>query len=1029
MEVGEWLRGLGLDQYEEKFRDNKIDAEVLPQLTTDDLKEIGVVAVGDRRKLLAAISALAGATPSPNLAAPQAKSAPAKAHQVSAERRPVTVMFCDLVGSTGLAARLDAEDWRDLVSAYLDQASATVTGFGGHVLKRLGDGLMALFGYPHAQENDAERAVRAALAIQFALRELNSRNASKGAPELSVRIGIELGPVVVDSTGEVFGDAPNIAARAQAAAEPGSVLITGNVQRQVAGLFVAEEFGAHELKGVPEPVALYRVIRTSGGGRRGGARTVTPFIGREEELGVLARRWERARGGDGQLMLVVGEPGIGKSRLIEEFRSGLGETPHTWVEWSSSQLLQNTSFHPIVEWGRQRFGSDLLAEQRLADLENTLRLIGLDAVENAPLLAPLVDIPLPPDREPTLAPEELRRRQLAALVAWVLAGARSQPVALAFEDLQWADPSSLDLMRALAERGGQAPLLIIATARPEFRAPWSLRSHHSVISLAPLDRVQVRQMVGELASLHALSKEVMDGVSERTGGVPLFIEEVTRLLLERGEQGGVQAIPPTLQQSLAARLDRLGPAREVAQIGAVLGRDFAYPLLRDIAELDELALQASLERLADADILFVEGGAPQSNYRFKHALIQDAAYESLLKSRRQALHRRAADALSGRLQSAAAEPEAIAHHFTEAGLDDLAIEWWGKAGDQALRRSAFQEAISHLGKAIEMADKATDAVPGFAGGAKPITRERLKLQTDYGQAVMWSKGYAAEETKAALERAHSLLSVGTGNPAERCISIYSQWVGKLTAGEMELARLLAESMRREADDAALKMEARAARRILGFSCTLMGDFREARDLLTNVLRAYDPACDRESRFRFTMDTRIGAMIYLAISTWHFGDAAEAQKLVSEATSDAVATGHAGTLANGCGVAAIFDVIRGDARAARTAALISSEVGQEHGDGVLYRAQRPSDQLGGRTARRSAVGRFEASEGADPLHRTGQQSPRASNAGAACRIRLPGTACRRGFGRDRRGNSPRRSNRRAVDGLNVASNSRRSPSQA
>ncbi|HZZ22049.1 MAG TPA: adenylate/guanylate cyclase domain-containing protein [Roseiarcus sp.] len=336
MEVIEWLRGLGLEQYEEKFRDNKIDAEVLPQLTADDLKEIGVVAVGDRRKLLAAISALAGAAPSPNLTAPQAKPAPAKARQVSAERRPVTVMFCDLVGSTGLAARLDAEDWRDLVSAYLDQASATVMGFGGHVLKRLGDGLMALFGYPHAQENDAERAVRAALAIQLALRELNSRNASKGTPELSVRIGIELGPVVVDATGEVFGDAPNIASRAQAAAEPGSVLITGNVHRQVAGLFVAEECGAHELKGVPEPVDLYRVVRTSGGGRRGGARTLTSFIGREDELGVLARRWERARGGDGQLTLVVGEPGIGKSRLIEEFRSRLGETPHTWVEWSSS---------------------------------------------------------------------------------------------------------------------------------------------------------------------------------------------------------------------------------------------------------------------------------------------------------------------------------------------------------------------------------------------------------------------------------------------------------------------------------------------------------------------------------------------------------------------------------------------------------------------------------------------------------------------------------------------------------------------
>ena len=338
------------------------------------------------------------------------------------------------------------------------------------------------------------------------------------------------------------------------------------------------------------------------------------------------------------------------------------------------------------------------------------------------------------------------------MTAWVLAGARSQPVVLAFEDLHWADPTSLDLLRALADRGAQAPLLLLATTRPEFRAPWSLRPHHSLISLSPLDRAGVARMVGEISARHALSKELIEGVNERTGGVPLFVEEVTRLLVERGEQGGVQAIPPTLQQSLAARLDRLGPAREVAQIGAVLGRDFVYALLRDVAEIDEQALQASLDRLADADLLFVEGAPPQANYRFKHALIQDAAYESLLKSRRQGLHRRAADVLV----EAKAEPEAIAHHFTEAGLDDAAIEWWGKAGDQALRRSAFQEAIAHLGKAIAMADKARGRQLHREQETRLPTHRRVKLQTDYGQAVMWSKGFAAEETKAAFARATEL---------------------------------------------------------------------------------------------------------------------------------------------------------------------------------------------------------------------------------------------------------------------------------
>ena len=380
MDVAVWLRSLGLSRYEVAFSDNSIDADILPDLTDGDLAQLGVN-LGDRKRLLKAIASLGAIKPAAQPTTPPRPSSPGDA----AERRPITVMFCDLVGSTSLAARLDAEDWRNLVGAYLDEASQAVTGFGGHVLKRLGDGLMALFGYPHAQENDAERAVRAALAIQRALAELNARNAGTRAPQLIARIGLESGPVVVDATGEVFGEAPNVAARVQGAAEPGAILITAAVQRQTAGLFVAEDFGAHELKGVSEPVTLYRIVRASGGGRRGGARALTPLVGREEELDILSRRWERARSGEGQLALVVGEPGIGKSRLIEEFRARLGETPHTWVEWSSSQLLQNTPLHPIAEWGRLRFGADLPAEQRLADLENTLRLVGLDAAEYAPL--------------------------------------------------------------------------------------------------------------------------------------------------------------------------------------------------------------------------------------------------------------------------------------------------------------------------------------------------------------------------------------------------------------------------------------------------------------------------------------------------------------------------------------------------------------------------------------------------------------------------------------------------------------------
>ena len=590
-------------------------------------------------------------------------------------------MFCDLVDSTGISAQLDAEEWRDLVGAYLDAASAAVTEMGGHVAKKLGDGLMALFGYPVAQENDAERAARAALSIQRALAELNRKNAGTGKPALTARIGIETGPVVVDAAGEIYGDVPNIAARVQALAEPGAVVVTARVQRQVAGLFVAEERGSHELKGVPEPVTLFRLVRASGGGRRAGQRHLTPLVGRDEEIAMLMRRWERARQGDGQLVLIVGEPGLGKSRLIEEFHARLRETPHTWVEWSCSQLLQNTPLHPIAEWGRQRFGgADVPAEQRLADLESTLALVKLDPAENVPLLAPLLDIPLPPERAPTLPPEELRRRQLAALTNWVMAGARAQPVVLALEDLHWADPTTLDLLRGIAERGALAPLFVLITARPEFRPPWGMRSHHGTISLAPLDRHQVRHMVGELAARHALPKEVVDGVTERTGGVPLFVEEVTRLLLERGEQGGIQAIPPTLQQSLTARLDRLGPAREVAQIGAVIGRDFSYALLRAVAGMEDAPLQAALERLAEADILLVQGLPPDSDYRFKHALIQDAAYENLLKSRRQVLHRRVAEALRDKFAG---------HRCGRAGVAGASLHAGGpdRSGDRMVGQS------------------------------------------------------------------------------------------------------------------------------------------------------------------------------------------------------------------------------------------------------------------------------------------------------------------------------------------------------
>ncbi len=538
MDVAQWLNGIGLGQYETLFREQAIDADVLPDLTETDLEKIGVP-LGHRKRLMRAIAGLAGAAPTataaPSRPAPAAPFPSPPASGADAERRPITVMFCDLVGSTGLAARLDAEDWRNLVGAYLDEAQNAVTGLGGHVLKKLGDGLMALFGYPQAQENDAERAVRAALAIQRALAALNARNARAGAPELSARIGLDSGSVVVDATGEVFGEAPNVAARVQAAAEPGTVLVTASVLRQTAGLFVAEDKGPQELKGVPQPVALYRIVRASGGGRRGGSRALTPLVGRDDELALLMRRWERARSGR---RAVRPDRRRARPRQVAADRGVPGETDADAAHLGRMGVVAAPAEHAAASDRRMgpRSGSGvrtLRANRGSPTSKSTLAQVGLDASETAPLLAPLFDIPAPV--AVALAPEEFRRRQLAAMVAWFLAGARTQPVALAVEDLHWADPTSLDLLRALVERGAQAPLMILATARPEFRTPWTMRSHHSVIALAPLDRAQVRRMVGEIAASHALPADVVEGVGERTGGVPLFIEEVTRLLLERGE--------------------------------------------------------------------------------------------------------------------------------------------------------------------------------------------------------------------------------------------------------------------------------------------------------------------------------------------------------------------------------------------------------------------------------------------------------------------------------------------------------------
>jgi tetratricopeptide (TPR) repeat protein len=709
-------------------------------------------------------------------------------------------------------------------------------------------------------------------------------------------------------------------------AEPGTVLITAAVHRHLAGLFVAEDMGAHNLKGVPTPVMLYRVVRASGGGRRARARSLTPFVGREEDLALILRRWERARAGEGQFVQVVGEPGIGKSRLFDEFRARLGETPHTWVEWASSQLLQNTPLHPLTEWGRLRFGgADIAPEKRLAALESALAQVRLDPAENAPLLAPLLDIPMPAERMPPLAAEELRRRQLAALAAWLVAGARAQPIVLAIEDLQWADPTSLDLMKTLAERGGTAPLFILASSRPEFSAPWATRSHHGVVSLAPLDRGQIRAMVGAVAQRHALSEEVVEGVTGRTGGVPLFVEEVTRLLLE----GGAQTIPPTLQLSLAARLDRLGDAREIAQFGAVLGREFAYSLLRSVAAadgrspggIDDPALQSALDRLAEADVLFVEGIAPEATYRFKHALIQDAAYESLIKSRRQALHRHAAKAL---VAAPGSQPELVAHHFTQAGETDLAIEWWGKAGDLALKRSAFREAASHLAKAIDHVDQT--ARNSASGNDERLT----KLLLGYSRALSWSEGFSSNQTKAALERAGKVMGATEGIDAR--LSIWQgQWSNQILGGNFKEAMLNAETTREMARLAERPVDVAAACCAAGLAAMTQAEFELARTRFDEVLEIARCTSDEKILFsRRYVYSNLTASTHLAQLNWLKGRVTEAKQQMSKAVLRANSCDHPPTAANIYNFWAMFAIWANDPVSVHSACNELVRFGSERG---------------------------------------------------------------------------------------------------
>jgi len=794
------------------------------------------------------------------------------------ERRHLTVLFCDLVGSTEIAAQLDPEEWREVVGSYHGAAAEAITRFGGYVAQYQGDGVMAYFGWPEAHENDAERAARAGLAILEAVSKLNRQSPS---PKISVRVGIDSGAVVVGAgagkDADVFGEAPNIAARVQTAATPDTVLITGTTHRLLSGLFLLEELGAQELKGVANPVELYRVLRPTGvRGRLAAARGLTPFLDREEEMRLLLSRWERVSDGEGQLVLVVGEAGIGKSRLVAEFHNRIRDTAHIWIESAGEQFFQNTPFHAITEmlsqWLELRGRRN--PDDRVEGLERALASAGLKPETAAPLIADLLQLPIG-ERYPasTLNAEQRRRRLLAALTGWVFGATKLQPIVMVVEDLHWLDPSTLELVQLLAEQSVMVPLMLMCTARPEFHAQWPMRSHHTQITLNRLGAGNVREMITLVAARNALASESVEAVIERTGGVPLFVEELTRAVLESGTvKLSAHEIPVTLHDSLMARLDRLGSAKDLLQVGSVIGVEFSYELLHAVHPTSEEELENELRKLTDADVLYFRGIAPDTTYRFKHTLIRDAAYEALLKSRRKELHQLVARTIDKQFPDLKqAHPELLARHWTEAGEIEPAIAEWSRAGKAAQERNAFAEARENYDQALALLNVLPEAPE----------RDRRELDLRQSAYVMlcMTKGWVAAETSNQTERI-TALAEKTGNLTSLSYSLFQRSLRDWAAGDLATAGALAE----QALNLALRDGNRTSIATLYWwklaVCYWSGDLTGAeRDFLAGLEFFDDPLFRQQP-----IGSAIDAFGYGALTAWALGRPDTARHRLAQITA-------------------------------------------------------------------------------------------------------------------------------------------------
>jgi class 3 adenylate cyclase/predicted ATPase len=798
------------------------------------------------------------------------------------ERRQLTVLFCDLVGSTPLSQQLDAEEWREVLARYQQAASDVVARFGGHVAKSLGDGLLIYFGWPTAREDDPERAVRAGLAIVDALAALGATLSVGNGTRLAVRIGLHTGPVVIADGGEIFGDTTNIAARVQSAAEPDTVVITAATQRLVAGIFVVEERGPQAMKGVREPVTLYRVVQPSGVRSRldVAAGHLTRFVGRDMEFGTLVDRWERAQDGEGQTVLILGEAGVGKSRLVYQLREHLSAVPHTWLECGATPYTEGTPFHPVVALVSQglAFAPQDTVTEKVVKLETGLR--ALASTESVALLADFLGLPTPTRLQ--LSPELQRRKTIDLLAEWNLALSEEQPLVVFIEDLHGCDASTLELLGHLIAQSPTTRVLLLATARPEFTSPWPARSNLTTVQLARLTKRQARDMIATLAGME-LPADTLDALVARADGVPLYVEELTKAMAEPGAARGVEAIPASLADSLMARLDRLSTAKEVAQRAAVLGREFGYPLLAAMAGMDEAALRQGLARLIDAEILFARGEPPAATYTFKHALIQETAYQSLLKRSRQQLHARVAQVLEERFaERVTFEPEVVARHYEQAGLAAQAITHYQQAGERATQRSANEEAIRHLRRALDLV------------ATLPETRERhqmeLGLQMAIGAPLTAARGWSHRENEQAYARARELTSqIGESPELPRVLAgmaaAYSIKADLATAAEVAQEALAVAARTGDAFDLL------AAHYQVGQSLLFQGDWSRALRHLEQSTRLYDPS--EHASFAYTMGADYGvfAHSYAAYCDVHLGHPDRALALSEEAVALAQRAQH------------------------------------------------------------------------------------------------------------------------------------------